>query len=71
MVQVQGSLGGPWVVIIGVINPLIRVISKVTLLITPLITTHEPPSRALGFLGFRVQGCGYKEMLVQGSGFWV
>ena len=49
MVQVQGSLGGPWVVIIGVINPLIRVISKVTLLITPLITTHESPSRALGF----------------------
>ena len=28
-----------------VISPLIWVISTVTLLITPLITTHEPPSR--------------------------
>ena len=27
-----------------VISPLIRCISIVTLLITPLITTHEPPS---------------------------
>ena len=26
------------------ISRLIKVISKVTLLITPLITTHEPPS---------------------------
>ena len=33
-------LGGSWVVI----SPLSRVISIVTLLITPLITTHEPPS---------------------------
>ena len=36
-----------------------RVISRVTIhirgLITPLITTHEPPSRAAGFgFGFRV-----------------
>ena len=28
-----------------VISPLIWVITIVTLLITPLITTHEPPSR--------------------------
>ena len=28
-----------------VINPLIWVITIVTLLITPLITTHDPPSR--------------------------
>ena len=41
----RGLLGGPWVVITGVINPLIRVISIVTLLLTALITTHEPPSR--------------------------
>ena len=35
----QGTLlGGSWVVISGVISPL-------TLLITRLITTHEPPSK--------------------------
>ena len=39
-------LGGSGVVISRVISPLIWVISKVTLLITRLITTHEPPSRA-------------------------
>ena len=37
-------LGGSWVVISGLIIPLIRVISIVSLLRTPLITTHEPPS---------------------------
>ena len=40
----KGLLGGSWVVISGVISPLIRVITTVTLLITPLITTHELPS---------------------------
>ena len=35
-----------WVVISGVISTLIWVISIVTLLLTPFITTHEPPSRA-------------------------
>ena len=42
-----GLLGGSWVVISGVISPLRRVISIVTLLklITLVITTHEPPSR--------------------------
>ena len=38
-------LGGSWVVINGVISPLIGVITIVTLLISPLITAHEPPSR--------------------------
>ena len=37
---------GPWVAKSWVISPLIWVIIMVTLLITPLITTHEPPSRA-------------------------
>ena len=37
-------LGGSGVVISGVISPLIRVISIVTLVITLHITTHEPPS---------------------------
>ena len=37
-------LGGSWVVISGVICPLSRLISIVILLITLIITTHEPPS---------------------------
>ena len=37
-------LGGSWEVISGAIGPLIWVISIVTLLMTLLITTHEPPS---------------------------
>ena len=41
----MGSLGGSWVVISGVVSPLIWVITLVTLLSTPVITTHEPPSR--------------------------
>ena len=42
----SGLLGGSWVVISWVMRPLISVIIMVTLLITPLITTQEPPSRA-------------------------
>ena len=38
-------LGGSWIIISGVKSPLIRVINIVTLLITPLIITDEPPSR--------------------------
>ena len=38
-------LGGSWVVIRRVIHPVIWVITIVTLLLTPLRTTHEPPSR--------------------------
>ena len=37
-------LRGSWVVISGVTSPLVKDITAVTLLITPLITTHEPPS---------------------------
>ena len=37
-------LGGSWVVISRVISPLIWVISIVILLITLVLTTHEPPS---------------------------
>ena len=47
----QGLLGGSWVDISGVISPLSKVISIVTLFITLLITTHEPPSRGQGFRG--------------------
>ena len=39
-----GLLGVSWVVISRVISPLIGVILIVTLLMTPLIATHEPPS---------------------------
>ena len=43
--QSLGLLGGSWVVISGVICPLRRLISIVILLITLIITTHEPPRR--------------------------
>ena len=36
------------IIISRVISPGIWVISMLTLLITPLITTHEPPSRISG-----------------------
>ena len=42
--RISTLLGGSWVVISGAISPLICI---VTLLITPFITTHEPPSKAL------------------------
>ena len=41
----QNLLGGSGVVMSRVLSPLIWVISIVTLLITRLITTQEPPSR--------------------------
>ena len=41
----QTLLGSSGVVLSGAISPLIWVISIVTLLITLLRTTHEPPSR--------------------------
>ena len=49
-------LGGSWVAISGVISPLIWVLTIVTLLISPLITTQQPPSRGShgifgGFVG--------------------
>ena len=44
-VPLKDLLGGSWAVRSGVISPLTWVISIVTLLITLLITTHEPPSR--------------------------
>ena len=43
----QDLLGGSWLVISGVISPLIRAITILTLLKTPLISTPEPPSGAL------------------------
>ena len=49
------------VVISMVISPLIWRKTVVTLLITPLIPTHEPPSRAAGLpeeRGFRGSGFG-------------
>ena len=38
-------LGGSWAVVSGVISPLIQVMTIVILLITLLVTTHEPPSK--------------------------
>ena len=45
----MSALGGSWVVRSGVISPLIRLITTVSLLVTPLITTHEPPSNTWEF----------------------
>ena len=50
----KGLLGGSGVVTSGVVSPLIWVISIVTLLISLLIITHEPPSRGLGL---KALGC--------------
>ena len=47
-------LEGSWVVINRGISPLIGVISIT--IVTPLITTHEPPSR-------RIEGCDNKRGL--------
>ena len=52
----EALLGGSWIVISGVISPLIWVISIVTLLITLLITTHEPPCTASCFIQIRAFG---------------
>ena len=38
-------LGGSWVVITGVISRVTILTSHIRELITPLITTHEPPSK--------------------------
>ena len=43
--QPTSPLGGSWVVISRVISRVTVVISYVTGLITPLTTTHEPPSK--------------------------
>ena len=44
-------VGGSWVVISGVISRITLVITRIRGLITPLTTTHEPPSKALLELG--------------------
>ena len=50
-------LGASWIVISGVISPLIWVTIIVILLITLLITTHEPPSRGLNkFIAYKIAG---------------
>ena len=62
-------LGGSWVVISGVMSPLIWVITIVTRLITPLIPTHEPPSsRGRGREGLR--GSFHGTVLLQRLGTW-
>ena len=41
----RALLGGSWVVISGVISRVTIVITQIRGLITPLLTTHKPPSR--------------------------
>ena len=43
--QAEGMLGGSWVVISGVLSKVTVLITPTRGLITPLITTHEPPSK--------------------------
>ena len=52
-------LGGSWVVLCGVTGDLVWVINTVTLLITPLRSTHESPSKDLQkqFGPLLVEGC--------------
>ena len=40
--ELYGILGGSWVIFSGGISSLIWVISIMTLLIIPVLTTHEP-----------------------------
>ena len=59
--EVQGVLGGSWVAISGVISPLIEVITTFILLITLLITAHEPPSRVYAMRGkIPTRGSGFR-----------
>ena len=63
-------LEGSWVVLGRVLRTLHKVITRVSLLTSPLITTHEPPSRVVlpsscqteenlpKNLRQRVEGCG-------------
>ena len=44
-VSTDRVLGGSWVVISGVISRVTIIMTHIRGLITPLITTHEPPSR--------------------------
>ena len=51
----KSLLGGSWLVISGVISRVTIIITHTRGLITLLITTHEPPSRA--FRALKVSGC--------------
>ena len=62
-----GILGGSWVVISGVISRVTITITHISGLITPLITTHEPPS--MGFLSLRVRTRAFGMRLCWDSGF--
>ena len=46
----KSVLGGSWVVISGVISSVTIVVTHIRALITPITTTHEPPSRVRQFL---------------------
>ena len=64
-----GLLGASWVVIRGDISPLIWVITIwviIILTLTPLITTHEPPS-GVESLGSRAKGFECKRLASRGN----
>ena len=49
----------------GVISPLIWLITIVSLLITPLITTHEPPSIGVATIGITVNPNPWSRPLIE------
>ena len=59
-------LGGSWVVTSGVISRVTIVITHIRGLITPLITTHEPPSKLQTVLSCLLN-CSLKEPLCNTS----
>ena len=49
--RIRGLLEGSWVLVSGVRSALNKVVPIVALFISPLVSTHEPPSTASGFGG--------------------
>ena len=60
-----GVLGGSWVVTSRVVSRATILITHIRGLTTPLITTHEPPSR---LWVFRCRAGGTKGLHFEGSG---
>ena len=52
LVSETTALAGSWVVVSGVISKVTRIMTQIRGLITPLITTHEPPSMVGSLQGF-------------------
>ena len=60
-----GLLGGSWVVISGVISRVTRLMTLIRVLITLLITTHEPPSRGIAPTPQESESAAFKPEILQ------